>query len=959
MKSTHNNRHSTLPAAAAFALIGFLAPRAAAADQVPKGLVPPPVPADNPMSAAKIALGEKLFFDPRLSADRSVSCGSCHNPGHAFADTGALSKGVGQQSGERNAPTLLNVAYLPRLLFDGRSFSLEDQVRYPLTHPREMSNTTENVVKLLAADAEYPPLFRQAFGDDRIVWDRVAKAVAAFERTLLSGNSPFDRYVAGSQKAIPNAAKRGFDLFKGKAGCINCHRYSPESPFFTDFDFHNTGVGWAGSPDLGRYEITKAPEDKGAFKTPSLRNVALTAPYMHDGKTATLHDVVNYYSRGAEPNRYLDSKIRPLNLTDAEKEDLVAFLESLTGEQTFQAAPRPAATPAAGNVKRDSRPLPPTVAAPFDDVEVIAGNGDFGDGGKAMDALFIGVGGVAADFGGNVYIADSGGERVRRIDARTGIISTVAGTGLLTGADEGAAAIEQPLRGPAPLAIDDTGRYLFVGEVVGRRVKRIDLRTGEMRDVGAPRGGFAKPSGLAWNPSALLVADSGRGQIWALTPDGWTAVLPADRLVRGGLRSIAVDAEGRIYMSEYFAHRVLRWDPEAQRLEVVAGTGEAGRLADGALAPQSPLHTPDGIALDARGDIFIADKGNHRICHLDMKTGRLETVADAANSDNAERWTPGPLATGGNRTLWVGDIHRNRLMRWLPGSPLIAIAGDGDIHDGGPAVEARLAHPGGVTADLEGNIYISDTLHHRVRVIDAKSGNIRTVAGNGLPGFNEDHAPATSASLSYPAKLQIDGRGRLYIGDYYNNRVRLVDLRGEIISTVAGNGGAGEDGDGRSAEEATLLNPHALLLKSNSLYIASAVSPKLRYLDLSSSRIQSVPMPPLPEEQVFYGLTWWKGGLVLASPRPGSIEFLKEGALSRLFDRAQVDFPQDVAISADDDLYIADTGKNRILRWNGTNLDVVVEGLGRPRSIAFTSHGDLLIADTFHNRVLRVFKRAN
>jgi cytochrome c peroxidase len=304
-------------------------PAAAAAR---RGLPPVPVPAGNPLTAAKVSLGRKLFFDPGLSADRSVSCASCHRPDHFYADDVRLSKGVGGQLGERNAVSLLNAAYSPHLLWDGLSVSLEDQARYPVTHPREMSNTREKAVQYLAAEPAYRPLFAAAFDDATVTWDRVSQAVASFERTLLSGDSPFDRFKAGDPRAISQAAQRGLRLFQGRAGCAECHRYSAESPFFSDGDFHNTGVGWSDEPDLGRYKITKAREDKGAFRTPSLRNVARTAPYMHDGEMATLPEVLDFYSRGGGKNPFLDEKIKPLDLTEAEKSDLLAFLSALTGD---------------------------------------------------------------------------------------------------------------------------------------------------------------------------------------------------------------------------------------------------------------------------------------------------------------------------------------------------------------------------------------------------------------------------------------------------------------------------------------------------------------------------------------------------------------------------------------------------------------------------------------------------
>ncbi len=939
-----------------------------------------PVPPNNRLNAAKVALGEQLFFETGLSVDHSVSCSSCHKPDHFFSDDKAFSKGVGGQVGDRNALSVLNAAYFPQLMWDGRSISLEDQVRYPITHPREMNNSKEGVVKFLSVSAKYPPLFKEAFGDSEITWDRIAMAIASFERTLVSQDSPFDRAMSGDKMAISESAKRGFELFRGAAGCIQCHRYDNEHPFFSDSNFHNTGVSWEGSADLGRYEITKAREEKGAFRTPSLRNVARTAPYMHDGSMKSLAEVLDFYSRGGQKNPFLDEKIKPLSLTAADKEDIIAFLESLTGEVPHRSpsakaesdgmAPSKssrgsltgsdahAAAPAPGEAS--SGELMPKSYPPFGKVEVVAGTSDFGDGEKALHALFVGVGGIALDHEHNIYITDSGSNRIRKIDAHTGIITTVAGNGLLFAAKESPIATEQPLHGPVPLAIDGDGRHLFVGEIVTRRVKHIDLVEGTMEDLGAPAGGFGEPNGLSWTSMGLIVVDGARGQLWNLNADHtWTGLLPDGARLRGGIRSVVEDAKGGFYIVEYFAHRVLHWDPASGRIDIVAGTGEAGLLADGAQGRQSPLHTPDGMLLDHDGNLIIADKGNHRICRLDHATGRLETIAAAGDLGTIDHWTPGPIAMDSSGILWIGDIHLNRVLRYAPGEPAPSvIAGMGSIRDDGPALAGRLAHPGAVASDSLGNLYVSDTLHHRVRFIDARTKMIRTLVGTGIPGYNGDGIPARDAWLGYPGKLQLDAHGHLYIGDYYNNRVRRVNLVTGSIFTIAGNGVAGESGDNGPARAASLINPHALLLQPNrSLIIASAVSSKLRSLDLTSGLIHAVPLPSdIPETLVFYGVTRWNGGLVLASPRPGSVDFLKDGKLSRMLARPDVVFPQDVAVSPRGELYICEAGRNRILRWDGKTLEVVVENLGRPRSISFDLDGNLLIADTFHNRILRVSK---
>jgi cytochrome c peroxidase len=305
---------------------------------LPIGFPAVPVPEDNPLTAAKVVLGETLFFDTRLSSDGTVSCGSCHTPETAFTTKAAFSAGVSGQATDRNTPTLLNVAYVPRLFWDGRSPSLEDQVRYPIVHPREMNMNQKKVVEALSRIPAYAPLFEAAYGDAAITFPRVSQALAAYQRTLIAGDSPFDRFFfAGRPDAISDAARRGWELFKGKARCTSCHTFDKERPFFSDFLFHNTGVGSdAATLDLGRYHMTKEKEDRGRFRTPSLRNVSLTPPYMHDGRFATLEEVLAFYEKGGLANNNLDAELKAVQLTASERADLIAFLHSLTSEVTFQ-----------------------------------------------------------------------------------------------------------------------------------------------------------------------------------------------------------------------------------------------------------------------------------------------------------------------------------------------------------------------------------------------------------------------------------------------------------------------------------------------------------------------------------------------------------------------------------------------------------------------------------------------
>lgn len=334
-------RHHRAPVALVLLLLAAVAATAgtSAVDpgEVPLGFPEVPVPDRYPLTPELVQLGERLFFETRLSSDGTVSCGSCHRPELYFTDGLPKSRGVEEQEAEKNAPSVLNTGYYPNLMSDGRSPDLEDQVRYPVIHPREMNLTQDDVVDILEADPSYLADFEQAFGRKGISFERVTRALAAFQRTLVSGNSPFDRfYFGGDESALSESARRGWELFKGPAGCIECHSFNEENPFFSDFSFHNTGVGFSSEPpDLGRFHLTKERADKGLFRTLPLRNVAETAPYMSNGFLPTLEEVVDFYAGGGLDNPFLDERIKPLDLDEEDRAALVAFLESLTGEYDY------------------------------------------------------------------------------------------------------------------------------------------------------------------------------------------------------------------------------------------------------------------------------------------------------------------------------------------------------------------------------------------------------------------------------------------------------------------------------------------------------------------------------------------------------------------------------------------------------------------------------------------------
>jgi cytochrome c peroxidase len=322
-----------IPAPSGVVLVSLKAPRAPRrlADMVM------PVPADNPLTEAKAALGRKLFFDPLLSNDRSVSCSTCHDPARAFADERTLAVGVFGRVGRRHSPTLINRGFGRAQFWDGRAGTLEAQVLQPITDPNEMDLSIEDTVKRLTADASYRAAFQTAF-ERPISAEDLGRALASYLRTIRSGDSPYDRFIAGAQDALTPEQQHGLQIFRTKGRCGICHT----EPTFTNEQFQNTGVAWRIDPggatgtyqDDGRFAVSGLERDRGKFKTPTLREIARTAPYMHDGSLATLADVIEFYDKGGRPNRNLFPAVRPLGLLPEEKLALLEFLESLSGVVT-------------------------------------------------------------------------------------------------------------------------------------------------------------------------------------------------------------------------------------------------------------------------------------------------------------------------------------------------------------------------------------------------------------------------------------------------------------------------------------------------------------------------------------------------------------------------------------------------------------------------------------------------
>jgi cytochrome c peroxidase len=285
----------------------------------PAGLPPVPHPADNPPTPEKIELGKQLYFDPRLSVDKTVACATCHDPAKGWSNGEAVATGINSLKGGRSSPTVINSAYYTFQFWDGRAKTLEDQALGPIQNPIEMNMKLDDVVKRLNEIQGYKDQFQKVFGTD-VTPEGMAKAIAAFERTVLSGDAPFDKFKAGDTAALSASAQRGMKLFFGKANCTACH----QGANFTDSAFHNIGLE---SADVGRKEISKLAGDHGAMKTPTLREIAKTAPYMHDGSLKTLEEVVQHYKKGGNGNPFQDEELFPLKLSDEDVADLVTFLK--------------------------------------------------------------------------------------------------------------------------------------------------------------------------------------------------------------------------------------------------------------------------------------------------------------------------------------------------------------------------------------------------------------------------------------------------------------------------------------------------------------------------------------------------------------------------------------------------------------------------------------------------------
>ena len=559
-------------------------------------------------------------------------------------------------------------------------------------------------------------------------------------------------------------------------------------------------------------------------------------------------------------------------------------------------------------------------------VTSVAGTGEQGyggDGGPAVEARLNIPIGVALDSAGNLYIGDVENYRVRRVDAATGIISTVAGTGVRGYSGDGGPAVEAELFVPADVAVDSTGN-LYIASEGGRRVRRVDAATGTITTIAGTgergSGGDGGPATMATFRDTRDVAVDGAGNIY-ITDRGGNRIRRVDAsgtitTVAGtggrvgfsgdggpaveaqlfGPESVAVDAAGNIYIADSFNHRIRRVDT-AGTITTFAGTGN-DFSGEGGPAILARLNRPHGVAVDDSGNLYIADTWNHQIHRVDASgivatvagTGEFGYSGDGGPAVAAQLIRPWDVSADGEGNIYIADT-RNHVVRRVDASGTITtVAGTGEMGysgDGGPAVEAQLDTPRGVEVDSDGNLYISDSLNHRIRRVDA-SGTITTVVGAGEFGYSGDGGPAVAAQLGQAEKLTFDSRGNLYIADTFNHRIRRVDLMG-TITTVAGQGEGNFSGDGGPALAAQLNAPRDVFVDdSGSMYIADNGNHRIRLVDSSGNIVTIAGLRP---DNFFSGGFNRESGPAI-------------GTLLRS--------PHALSLDRSGNVYIADTGNHRI-----------------------------------------------
>jgi sugar lactone lactonase YvrE len=571
-------------------------------------------------------------------------------------------------------------------------------------------------------------------------------------------------------------------------------------------------------------------------------------------------------------------------------------------------------------------------------ITTVAGTGTegfSGDGGLATDAQIDGPDGVAVDASGNLFIADANNSRIRRVDAATGVITTVAGTGTEGFSGDGGPATSASLSGPTGVAVDASGN-LFIADFFDNRIRRVDTATGVITTVaGTGASGFSGdggpatsaslswPTGVAVDTSGnLFIADHRNHRIRMV--DAATSVIttvagagptgfgagsfsgdggPATDAQLAEPLDVAVDAAGNLFIADWRSHRVRRVKAATGVTTTVAGGG----VGDGGPAISASLRSPSGVAVDALGNLFIADGGNNRIGRVDDATWVIATVAggtsgfsgDGGPATSASLNVPSGVALDASGNLFIADRDNNRIRRvdgvtgvitTVAGSGATGLAAGSFSGDGGPATSASLNSPRGVAVDALGNLYIADGRNNRIRRVDGASGIITTVAGNGTSGFFGDGGPGTSASLSGPTGVTVDASGNLFIADTRNNRIRRVDGATGVITTVAGDGASGFSGDGGPATSASLNRPGAVAVDaSGNLLIADARNHRIRRGDAATGVITTV---------AGSGPTGFGGGSFSGDGGPAT--------------GAGLNFPFGVAVDASGNMFIADTLNHRV-----------------------------------------------